>query len=606
MYNKTDSKGSTGSTSRFPKKNFGSDGKFKKDFNSSSRRNSFGSNGQTFKRNFNSVGSEDRSTFKPRTSFSPNSDSRPNSYRRDSSSSDSNFKREYTPRSSTIPSFKKDFLTGSADRTIAPGNEIERKPFDRDNSRRSYSSSDSRSSYPKRTYNSSSSTGNSSYPRRDFSRSSDSSTSSSSSSSSSYPRRTYGSSSASTGGSYERRSYGNSSGGSRSYSSSRGGYGNRGGGQRRNRFEGQKIASSKYIAKAQPMEERVAYVPTTEFKDLNVDPILKAAILRKGYATPTEIQDKTILPILEGRDVIGTASTGSGKTAAFLIPLIDKILKDNTQKVLVVVPTRELANQIRDELFQLTNGMRIRSAVVIGGARMSTQLFILSKNPEFVIATPGRLKDLNNRNAINLSKFNNIVLDEVDRMLDMGFIDDIKFLVAKLPSKKQALFFSATMPREAHTIAAQFLDNPVKIEVESSQATNKNIEQNIVRVEGGKGKLDTLHDILIQEECKKVLIFTKTKHGSDRLSDDLNDRGFKSDAIHGDKAQNKRERVIAKFKANQINILVATDVAARGLDIKDITHVINYDEPANYEDYIHRIGRTGRAGKMGKALTFVS
>jgi superfamily II DNA/RNA helicase len=214
------------------------------------------------------------------------------------------------------------------------------------------------------------------------------------------------------------------------------------------------------------------------------------------------------------------------------------------------------------------------------------------------------LKDLNNRNAINLSKFNNIVLDEVDRMLDMGFIDDIKFLVSKLPAKKQALFFSATMPREAHTIASQFLNDPAKIEIENS-VTSKNIEQDIVRVEGGKSKLEVLHDLLIQEEFKKVLIFTKTKHGSDRLARDLVDRGFKADAIHGDKAQNKRERVIAKFKSNQINILVATDVAARGLDIKDVTHVINYDEPANYEDYIHRIGRTGRAGKMGKALTFV-
>lgn len=364
------------------------------------------------------------------------------------------------------------------------------------------------------------------------------------------------------------------------------------------------ISHNKYIAKAEEGETPSIYVSDYKLTDLELADSLKRNLDRKQYLYPTKIQHQSITHILQGRDLLGLAQTGSGKTAAFLIPLIEKVLKDAAQKVLIICPTRELANQIKDELFALTQGMPIRSVLVIGGASAYRQIFLIQKNPQFVIGTPGRIKDLSQRGELKLGQFNNIVLDEVDRMLDMGFVHDIKFLVSKLRGDKQSLFFSATMPSAAEHVARTLLKDPVRVQVEK-QSPVSNVDQNVVKADSNSDKLRKLQDLLVREEFKKVLIFSRTKRATDRLSIELRRSGFKVDAIHGSKSQFVRTKVITKFKKDVINVLVATDVAARGLDIPDITHVINFDEPATYEDYIHRIGRTGRVGKKGVALTFV-
>ena len=366
----------------------------------------------------------------------------------------------------------------------------------------------------------------------------------------------------------------------------------------------QDIEISRYIRKAVEKIAEEEYVPKNKFSDLNINLQLKKNILSRGYNIPTPIQDKVIPLVLEGKDVLGIANTGTGKTAAFLVPLIEKILKDKNEKVLIMAPTRELALQIVDELKLFSRSLNIYSAVCIGGSSINSQIHALRRNPDFVVGTPGRLKDLIGRRCLNLSKFSNVVLDEVDRMLDMGFINDMKYLISLLPAKRQSLFFSATVSKEADNLINGFLKNPVKISVKSRE-TADNVEQDIVKVKDKNKKIESLHDLLIKEEFKKTLIFGRTKRGVENLSNSLRERGFKVGSIHGNKSQAKREMVLKLFKTNQIQTLVATDVAARGLDIADITHVINYDLPATYDDYIHRIGRTGRANKTGKALTFV-
>lgn len=385
----------------------------------------------------------------------------------------------------------------------------------------------------------------------------------------------------------------------------------RGGGGRKNysnkgRFRGEKISHDRYIAKAE--EGYIApsiYVEDKQYKDFNIEDILKKNIKMKGYTHPTKIQDQAIPLILEGKDILGLAATGSGKTGAFLIPMIDKILKNpQSERCLIIVPTRELATQISDEFRELANHTDIYSTVAIGGTRIQSQIRNLKRNPQFVIGTPGRLKDLFERKVLDLGAFNNIILDEVDRMLDMGFIPDITFLISKLRAEKQTLFFSATMSNAAEKIAHTLLNQPMRVQVEK-ESPLKNVDQDIVKVNSGKEKTHVLSEMLLKDEFVKVLIFSRTKRGADRLSRDLKDKGFRADAIHGDKSQNRRQRVLTSFKVNELDVLVATDVAARGLDIPNVSHVINYDEPENYKDYIHRIGRTGRAGKSGNALTFV-
>lgn len=361
---------------------------------------------------------------------------------------------------------------------------------------------------------------------------------------------------------------------------------------------------TQFVKKAIQTTETEVFNPKHRFADFEMHSKLKANVAAAGYVHPTPIQDGTIPHILNGRDVIGIANTGTGKTAAFLLPLIHKTFKHKMEKVLVIVPTRELALQIEDELRKFAAGSGLCSALCIGGAHMGDQLRSLSRNPSFVIGTPGRLKDLIERKKLHIAEFNNIVLDEVDRMLDMGFINDIKYLVALMKTPRQSLFFSATMPREILDLAQKFLNDPVTITIKS-RATSENVDQDIVRVGPKEEKIEVLHNLLILPALKKVLIFGRTKHGVEKLASRLEDRGFKADSIHGDKSQSQRARALRRFKNDELTVLVATDVAARGLDIPDVTHVINYELPENYEDYIHRIGRTGRGDKKGNALTFV-
>ena len=369
-------------------------------------------------------------------------------------------------------------------------------------------------------------------------------------------------------------------------------------------FQGQRIDTSRFVNKAVITEEVEVFVPEHKFEDFAIDERLKRNIIRKGYVTPTPIQDKSIPHILRGQDIVGIANTGTGKTAAFLIPLIHKILLNPQENVLIVVPTRELAIQIDDELRGFTPGMGIFSVCCVGGASIGFQISNLRRRHNVIIGTPGRIKDLMERRFINLARFNTVVLDEADRMLDMGFIKDMRAMMAGMPKERHTLFFSATLSPEIERLIHEFLREPVRISVKTRD-TSKNIDQDVVRVDSSKTKLDVLHGLLTQPDFEKVLIFGRTKHGVERLFNTLVARGLKADSIHGDKNHSRRQRALKAFKDNHIQILIATDVAARGLDIPNVSHVINYDLPATYEDYVHRIGRTGRANKKVKALTFL-
>jgi superfamily II DNA/RNA helicase len=352
------------------------------------------------------------------------------------------------------------------------------------------------------------------------------------------------------------------------------------------------------------IEESHDYAIMHQFSDFKISDTLRQNVIEKGYTTPTPIQDQAIPWVLEGRDLIGMANTGTGKTAAFLIPLIEKILKDRNQKVLILTPTRELAAQIQDELRSFTKNLNIYSTLCIGGANMWRQKEDLRRNPNFVIGTPGRIEDHIRSRNLNLNYFESVVLDEADHMVDVGFLPNIRQIISLLPRKRQSLFFSATVNDKVRWILQSFVVNPVTISVKSGDITT-NIKQEIVRVASPNTKIEELHKLLIKQDFEKVLIFGRTKHGVQKLSDSLIDRGFKVNAIHGNKNQGQRVRILDQFKKNYIQILIATDVASRGLDIPNVSHVINYDLPESYENYIHRIGRTGRADKKGTALTFV-
>lgn len=363
------------------------------------------------------------------------------------------------------------------------------------------------------------------------------------------------------------------------------------------------IRNSAVLNEVAPINKVEVFVAKNTFANFDISESLKANITKIGYKTPTPIQDEAIPELLKGSDLIGIARTGTGKTAAFLIPLINKVLKSRNEKVLILAPTRELAVQIRDEFEKFSNGLNLYSVLCIGGVSMHGQIKSLYRNPQFVIGTPGRLKDLERQRKLNFGSFKNIVLDEVDHMLDMGFIDDVDYIVGKLPHERQSLFFSATITPKIAPIMHKFLRNPVTIQI-ASNAPTTNVKQEIVEL-NGKPKVDVLHELLIQKEFEKVLIFGRTKHGIEKLSKELIYRGFKAASIHGNKSQSQRQRALTDFKNDYIQVLLATDIASRGLDINNITHVINYDLPESYEDYVHRIGRTGRADKKGVALTFI-
>jgi ATP-dependent RNA helicase RhlE len=386
--------------------------------------------------------------------------------------------------------------------------------------------------------------------------------------------------------------------------------GSRFGGPTSPRFRGaskRKVQSfsdvSKFINKAVVTEEVEVFVPTHKFADFALEPILKKNIEAKGYELPTPIQDKSIPHVLNGEDIVGIANTGTGKTAAFLIPLINKALKDKSQKILIVAPVRELAFQINEELKEFAKGSGFYSAILIGGASMGLQIRELRSRPTFVIGTPGRIKDHIESGYLDLTHFQTVVLDEADRMLDMGFINDMRFLMTKMAKERHTLFFSATLSSDIERLIGEFLKTPVRISVKTRD-TSKNIDQDVIRIQG-RHKFDVLKELLKQEGFDKTLVFARTKHGADKIAKALLAEGIKADAIHGNKAQNARQRTLEDFKKERLSVLVATDVAARGLDISGISHVINFDLPATYEDYVHRIGRTGRASKKGKALTFI-
>lgn len=414
----------------------------------------------------------------------------------------------------------------------------------------------------------------------------------------------YGASASGSTGNSGFRGGRNGGGSSRGASAGSGfrGRGGFGGGRGRG-SKGAHIDISKFINKAVITEEVEVFVPEHSFKDFQIEEILKKNVLGKGFENPSPIQDRAIPHVLRGEDVVGIANTGTGKTAAFLIPLINKSILNPDEQILIMAPTRELAIQIDQELKSFTKGLKIFSVCCVGGAYIGKQMSELRYHNNFIIGTPGRLKDLIERRSLKLSASKTLVLDEADRMLDMGFINDMKYVMGLMPKDRQTLFFSATLSPEIERIINDFLKNPVRISVKTRD-TAKNVDQDVVRVKGAH-KLDTLHELLIQPEFNKVLIFGRTKHGVEKLTGMLVERGFKAASIHGDKAHAQRQRALKLFKDDSIQMLVATDVAARGLDIPNVSHVINYDIPETYEDYVHRIGRTGRADKKGKALTFV-
>ncbi|WP_456402878.1 DEAD/DEAH box helicase [Persephonella sp.] len=344
------------------------------------------------------------------------------------------------------------------------------------------------------------------------------------------------------------------------------------------------------------------------FEDFQISKETLSSIKKMGFKKPTEVQLKTIPLILEGRDLIAQAQTGTGKTAAFGIPIVEKVNpKRRKIQALVLVPTRELAIQVTKEIKDIGRGKRIYALSVYGGKSIRHQIDFLKKGKDVVVVgTPGRVKDLIERNVLRLDGIEIFVLDEADRMLDMGFIEDIEFIFQQTPERKQTLLFSATMPKAIIRLAEKFLNNSYEIvKIKPEEVTVDRIKQKAYRVDTGK-EFETLTDILNENTGKKSIIFTETKKGADELSRKLRDKGFNADAIHGDFSQNKREKVLRDFRRNKIEILVATDVAARGLDIKGVDVVYNYSLPKDVESYIHRIGRTGRAGKEGVAISIIS
>lgn len=371
-----------------------------------------------------------------------------------------------------------------------------------------------------------------------------------------------------------------------------------------NKRHGEYIDPSRFVAVAKPTQA-VDYAPKYRFADFQIDQRVQANLATKGFVIPSPIQDQTIPLGLEGRDVIGIANTGTGKTAAFAIPVIQALMTRQNSRALIVAPTRELAQQIEQECRSIGKGGGFTGAILIGGTGMGTQLRDLRNKPRLVIGTPGRIKDHMERRTLQLDQFNLVVLDEVDRMLDMGFLPDVSYILKALAPERQSFFFSATMDPRVQGLIRTFSNNPETVSVKSGESSD-HVNQDVVRYGGTHEKLDKLHNILIREDVAKVIVFDETQRSVERLSNELVARGFAADAIHGGKTQGQRQRALDSFKASKTKILVATDVAARGIDVADITHVINYSQPQSYQDYVHRIGRAGRAGRVGHALTFIN
>ena len=343
-----------------------------------------------------------------------------------------------------------------------------------------------------------------------------------------------------------------------------------------------------------------------KFTDLNLSEDIQSAVVAAGFEKPSPIQELTIPLALEGKDVIGQAQTGTGKTAAFGLPTLDKIrTEENTIQALVIAPTRELAVQSQEELFRFgrDKGVKVRS--VYGGSSIEKQIKALRSGAHIVVGTPGRLLDLIKRKALKLNNIETLILDEADEMLNMGFLEDIEAIISRVPEERQTLLFSATMPDAIKRIGVQFMKDPEHVKIKAKELTNVNVDQYFIRVKEQE-KFDTMTRLMDVDQPELSIVFGRTKRRVDELTRGLKLRGFRAEGIHGDLDQNKRLRVIRDFKNDQIDILVATDVAARGLDISGVTHVYNYDIPQDPESYVHRIGRTGRAGKSGQSITFVA
>ncbi len=395
------------------------------------------------------------------------------------------------------------------------------------------------------------------------------------------------------GFSNRNRSYGSNSGRSR-----------RSFGGARKSF-GKSIPKERYISKTvETFTESSPKYIGIKFSELNLNSSLYKNVTEKGYLESTEIQAKSIPAILEGKDLVGISSTGSGKTAAFLIPMVNMILQNPENHLLVVAPTRELAEQIKKEALTLIKSTFIRVELVVGGENMFRQIQSLRKDPSIIVGTPGRLLDHIKRGTLKPSVFNKVVIDEVDRMLDMGFIKDIREIYSKLSSQKQTLFFSATLNPEVKRIISGMSANYITVEISQNKPA-ASVYQDIIEFEDKTHKIELLHKLLLQPEVKKSIVFIETKRYVDFVEAELEKRGVRVGSIHGDKTQGRRKSIIQRYRSNEIKVLIATNVAARGLDISDISHVINYDEPQTFDEYIHRIGRTGRNGNTGFAFTFV-
>ena len=346
------------------------------------------------------------------------------------------------------------------------------------------------------------------------------------------------------------------------------------------------------------------------FEELNLIEPIKKALKIEGYITPTPIQEKAILPILAGKDFLGCAQTGTGKTAAFAIPVLQNLVtnkkKENGHRpirALILAPTRELAIQIGESFNAYSKFLNVKSVVIFGGVSQKPQTDALKRGAEVVIATPGRLLDLVNQNYVKLDQVKFLVLDEADRMLDMGFINDIKKVISELPRDRQTILFSATMPTEIDKLVNSILKNPEKVAVAPVSSTVDKIEQQLYYV-AKKNKKSLLVHLLENKTIATALIFSRTKHGANKIVKDLHSVNIIAEAIHGDKSQNARQLALSNFKAGKTRVLVATDIAARGIDVNELSHVINYDLPNEPETYVHRIGRTGRAGLEGIAISF--
>jgi len=419
------------------------------------------------------------------------------------------------------------------------------------------------------------------------------------------------------GDSRPSRSHGNSRpdrGGNRSRPSRNGGGSFRTGGRsggggnsraRGGRFKKTRLDPTTLVNTSIKINEEKAGVVTRSFAEMKIHSELQSRIERKGYINSTEIQDKTFEIIMDGLSVMGIANTGTGKTGAFLIPILNKIISEKkSAKTIILVPTRELAEQVEQELKSLTKGLKVFSSVFIGGTSVRKDLDKLRRPNDVVIGTPGRINDLIDRRALKLFDFSKIVLDEFDTMLDMGFLQDVTKVIDQMHKRDQTILFSATENSKQQNIIDSIIDNYQKVSVSSGEANTDNIYQEIIKTRGDDDKFDILADLLEKEEFEKVLIFLETKRQVSKLFMKLKQYGVRIDEIHGDKTQMYRSKAVRKFKSGAIKVLVATDVASRGIDIDNVTHVINYEIPSSRESYIHRIGRTGRAGKSGNAITF--